>query len=494
MTKQQKKGKVILISGCIWIFTLLVMLAFYMGKEQLSKGVEYKVWLEMAGTVWSLIVMPIALLIFLLSIMWKFVIKNHAVLGTVLTVTALFVFMIYTLFAVILIWVASLDMGTETEFTKGIIRTQKQEEYVQGVAEKVMVSVYYEDMGLFLKKEYKPASDIVLIDLEQKYGEKFKLSKESIEGEYVYQVYPEANPKQEFLVREFLGLFKDDYSLMRAKYIMDNAIAKNCPQRSLETQKKILPNTLSERLIMDCNGIEDARACAGDIAMLISTVLKDDFFLEEGRSIMLVVNCIGEEDRTESAYFYFGNEADGRANGYVIDGIESGYEADHFTDEDLVYNELKLCFDKLASRLAEEKKAQEEEDALAKEYFKEHESSPDYVEGAYKVLYESLFEDSGYPYDCRHNAKGNFYAFLCEGEDQPEHLTETEKYTETIVYDRLSKNEKCHLFVYYRNYDSYTYILDMYAVDRETGEVYSSGRHAWQDVGTEEYCDATGEP
>ncbi len=494
MSKKQEKGKVVLISGCIWVFTLLVMLAFYIGKEQLPNGVEYKVWLQMAGTIWSLLVMPLSFLVFLLSIMWKLVIKKHIVLGTVLTVTALFVFMMYAIFAVILIWVASLDMGTETKYAEGIIRTEKQDEYSQGVTNSVTVSVYHEDMGLFLKKEYEPASDIVLIYLEEKYGEKFKLSKESIEGEAVYRVYPEANSSQEFLVREFLGFFKDDYSVIRAKFIMDRAIAENCPERSVETQEKLLPNTLSDRLTIDCNGREDAKACAGDIAMLISTVLKDDFFLEEGRSIMLVVNCIDEEDRAATTYLYFGNEADGRAYGYEMDGIEYGYEADYYTDETLIYKELQSSFDWLENMLAEEKKMQAYEDDLAKANLEKNESSPDYVEGAYKFLYESLFADSGYPYDCRHNAKGNFYAFLCDGEEQPEHMTEPQKYTETIVYDRLSKNEKCHLFVYYRNYDSYSTILEMYAVDRESGEVYISGRRAWEDVGTKEYCEATGEP
>ena len=67
------------------------------------------------------------------------------------------------------------------------------------------------------------------------------------------------------------------------------------------------------------------------------------------------------------------------------------------------------------------------------------------------------------------------------------------------MYDRESKNGKCHLFVHYRTYyrdgaEFTTDILDMYAVDMETGQVYISGRHAWEDVGNAEYCEATGEP
>lgn len=71
-------------------------------------------------------------------------------------------------------------------------------------------------------------------------------------------------------------------------------------------------------------------------------------------------------------------------------------------------------------------------------------------------------------------------------------------YKDTVVYDRESQNGKCHLFVYYRTYyqdgtEYSTEILDMYAVDKKTGDVYASGRHDWADVGNEAHREATGE-
>ena len=70
-----------------------------------------------------------------------------------------------------------------------------------------------------------------------------------------------------------------------------------------------------------------------------------------------------------------------------------------------------------------------------------------------------------------------------------------------LVYDRVSKNEKCLLYVYHEADKapdgSYSLqearILDMYAYVIDTGEVIDSGRQAWGDVGTSEYREAIGE-
>ena len=97
-----------------------------------------------------------------------------------------------------------------------------------------------------------------------------------------------------------------------------------------------------------------------------------------------------------------------------------------------------------------------------------------------------------------YNAKGNFYATLGEGTAELEGAPGILAYKDTVVYDRESQNGKCHLFVYYRTYyqdgtEYSTEILDMYAVDKKTGDVYASGRHDWADVGNEAHREATGE-
>lgn len=71
----------------------------------------------------------------------------------------------------------------------------------------------------------------------------------------------------------------------------------------------------------------------------------------------------------------------------------------------------------------------------------------------------------------------------------------TNKY---ILYDRNSSNGKCALYVLYQSKNngeesSKSEILEMYAYEYSSGKVIKANRHAWSDVGTDEYREATGE-
>lgn len=120
-------------------------------------------------------------------------------------------------------------------------------------------------------------------------------------------------------------------------------------------------------------------------------------------------------------------------------------------------------------------------------------------EGAYRQLYQEIFEKEGYPYDCRYNAKGNFYGMLSEDRGKPSEDAPEMDRVRTVVYDRVSKNEKCHTFVYYESYytdegaEYTTKFLDFYAVDMVTGKVFAGDKHGWGDVPNAEYRKATGE-
>lgn len=69
---------------------------------------------------------------------------------------------------------------------------------------------------------------------------------------------------------------------------------------------------------------------------------------------------------------------------------------------------------------------------------------------------------------------------------------------EYILYDRDSSNGKCALYVLYQSKNngegnSDSQILEMYAYEYSSGKVITADRHAWIDVGTDEYREATGE-
>ena len=74
-------------------------------------------------------------------------------------------------------------------------------------------------------------------------------------------------------------------------------------------------------------------------------------------------------------------------------------------------------------------------------------------------------------------------------------LNENEEIIEYLVYDRLSENEKCELYVLYRSkkntdgswYISEAEILDIFAYSMSTKDVVSSGKTSWSATGSEEY-------
>lgn len=66
-----------------------------------------------------------------------------------------------------------------------------------------------------------------------------------------------------------------------------------------------------------------------------------------------------------------------------------------------------------------------------------------------------------------------------------------------LVYDRVSRNQECDLFVYYLdetiNENTQTTILEFYAVNKQSLEVIAGEKTNWSDVSSQDYQDATGE-
>ena len=107
------------------------------------------------------------------------------------------------------------------------------------------------------------------------------------------------------------------------------------------------------------------------------------------------------------------------------------------------------------------------------------------------AIYAEFFAPLGiYKYETDWSAKGEPGAVFYDDDETVCFLR----------YDRMSKNGKCLLYVYYEAdkddpsvTSGDTHILDMYAYVTDTGEVIDSGRKAWADTGTDEYREATGE-
>lgn len=115
----------------------------------------------------------------------------------------------------------------------------------------------------------------------------------------------------------------------------------------------------------------------------------------------------------------------------------------------------------------------------------------DEIYDGYRTIYQQYFADEGYDFMVSYNAKGNSRVILSENEE----------IIEFLVYDRLSENEKCELYVLYRSkknadgswYISEAEILDIFAYKMSTKDVVSSGKTSWSATGNEKYYEVTGE-
>lgn len=115
----------------------------------------------------------------------------------------------------------------------------------------------------------------------------------------------------------------------------------------------------------------------------------------------------------------------------------------------------------------------------------------DEIYDGYCMIYQQYFVDEGYDFVISYNANGNSRVILKENEEMIEYL----------VYDRLSENEKCELYVLYTNkktaegswYISEAKILDIFAYEMSTKDVISSGKTSWSVTGNEKYHEITGE-
>ncbi len=115
----------------------------------------------------------------------------------------------------------------------------------------------------------------------------------------------------------------------------------------------------------------------------------------------------------------------------------------------------------------------------------------DEIYDGYRTVYKEYFADEEYDFIVSYNANGNSRVIL----------NENEEIIEVLVYDRLSENEKCELYVLYRSkknadgswYISEAEILDIFAYKMSTKDVVSSGKTSWSATGNEKYYEVTGE-
>ena len=219
---------------------------------------------------------------------------------------------------------------------------------------------------------------------------------------------------------------------------------------------------------------EDIPSLAEDASGLIQYVLEEEEFLA---------------DYPIYLYFYQGEGGDKIIGTLPLGKVEKWYKLEngYYKSPELVAERIAEEYRKGLEWLEKQNEFEEERKTQVEDYTgnKATDTEQDDVmrkENAAKLIYNKVLEGQGYTCMVKYNAKGNLYLDLGDGF--------------TLVYDRVSKNGACELFVLYGEDESSgetTHILEMYAVEIESERVISSGKRAWSDVGSEEYRRATGE-
>lgn len=169
--------------------------------------------------------------------------------------------------------------------------------------------------------------------------------------------------------------------------------------------------------------------------------------------------------------------------------IESGKETGNVTEGRADGEDIHSATDNMDNTDTPDTKDFGEESLYTEELWQEEKLSAE-IQAVYTFLSESgeISEPIAEQPAVCYSAKGTPYAVFEEGSADD---SEGQK---RLVYDRISKNGKCALFVYYLDLaGGETEILGFYAVDQETLEVIPGEKATWSDAGSEHYREATGE-
>lgn len=390
---------------------------------------------------------------------------------------------------------------------------------------------YYEPVAWVLKRPYEPLSEVMEWRAYRKYGETFVVtrqdrSRETDEKLSVYTLFLESD--QELVIHmlsgdSFYG-FLDDYPQAKANRLLSmdpeaGGIVEFLTAGSEEDQTETLLTCFAAAPVIVIEDEADGDKKAGLIARAVGRVADEPLFHVEGNEAAVVLRICFPDGGTQDMRLSFGN----LANRYVNDSVNGMIRGDYYANEEHVRDAIRYWYEAHEADMQEgpglpgsgagDEAGLPGDGAAGDEAGlpgsgatgdeaglpEDGAADPDTVEGAYLCLYREIFVPEGAIYDCRYNAKGNFYAVVSEGRgkpaaDQPEMDTRC-----TVVYDRESANGECHLFVYYETWyqedgsEYTTAIRNTYAVNKSTGEVTPSGKRAWEDVGSQDYQEAAGE-
>lgn len=496
--ERTKKSRILKNNLIVFAVTLSITV-LYLGSRKILSGYEiyYRNWAVVLGDVIAFVILPFVT--FALPVTAALQRKRNAKEGrdgSVLFALALIgmglVALIYSFVgSVVFIFTADEEFEAEQMMEGEILRGIGKE--ADGW-ETYTVYHYYEPISFCLKKNYEPLSEALELQMKETYGEEFTVCAEDKEQEQqrylrLYTLQSVQHP--EIVVHMFSGGgawgIADDYLQAKTNWILSQNedfmdIAK-MPENVTEEEARSTAERLWTGPRVRIASKRYGEPVAGTIAEAVDELLRDENFrTQEGKRASIILDICYSDGTCEAVEVVIG---DYLTKEWLLDKITEKYES----------HETGMHEGQMAEKLETAVDNRQEDEAV----IEPDTTAPETVEGAYQCLYEAVFEPLGEPYEYSYNAKGNFYAVLSTVEEVPSGGEREMKAAQSVVYDRISENGECHLFVHYKTYydesdiECGTIICNTYAVNMESGEVAASGKHAWADVGTAQYQEFTGE-
>lgn len=349
--------------------------------------------------------------------------------------------------------------------------------------------VYYKPVALFFRVPGDLTTEIKLNYLEEKYDREFAVSDEDSD-----EVYDMEQPDITVNVVLWYGELKDDYIDEVVKKYWQEGISVYEIDRRFIYQLGTTEHT--KCIDMELYGEEDISAFAEDVSKLL-TYIAD------------------RTDLIEFQHFYIGfyDKTDEDLKGSIPFGemwARDEMAPDYYRSPAQVEKYIRVEYEEAKEYLEKKREKEQKYEEQLEEKRHEGQEEANKVqeemnarEGAAKQIFSEAFADEWYSYEVCYNAKGNLYINLGSrpaGEEGDVHQTGTYRFT--LVYDRISKNGACELFVLYKEHyveesgnilNDTTEIVDMYALETATGKVIVADKQAWSDLGTKEFRELTGE-
>lgn len=477
--KQNVLKKLLLIAA--GLSTIYIVISYGLTFTEL----HFREWVKALGIICTGIVIPfLGLLLFRKKIYSKQEITIAK--GIILHVMALACFAVWGFF-VFLYFIFNVD--EDKRLTKSLMVSNEAEFLQENVI------AYYEPEGLFFKKRCGRTQEKNQEYLEEKYGKEVL---ERYRGLDIW-VYFES-------FQEGLGdnLAQEVFHMYTIQALEDLKIDRNYYIKDLEYAGK-------KDLYLELKGQEDISNFSEDVTAIFTYIDgKTDFFKKYRSSLHFYS---GEKENRVTGSLPFGkfSSYDNLPNNYYEDLLKMETLVREKYLDGVMYLEKQKVREKEMEEILSNIQEQAKESEGISESGSEHSSGEDIVEGvtqnkrfygeeAARRVYDEYLEAEGYTFEVKYNAKGNLYIDLeYRTAGQPEDKSQTGFYGHKLVYDRISKNGKCEIFVLQRSHytedhmEESTVIENMYAVETTTGQVVVADKQSWGASGTEEYRAIIGE-